>query len=174
MISMKRVLLLIASGFCALLMIGGMIGYTFEDSIDGVPVPMTGTAVGFADEPLTESAIPSALISPELTITWKEDVWVGLVTAEEYNRCAPSDGISTTCGPSSTNFAAGGPSTKDTKTFTYDIGGDVYYPVDGQSFGGTESSVDVDYSIKVTLAWPVIILFGALGTGLQVLAYRMR
>jgi len=171
---MKRLILLIVSGLCALLMIGGMFGYTYEDSIDNVPVPMTGTAVGFADEPLTESAIPSALISPELTITWKADVWVGLVTEEEYNRCAPSDGISTTCGPSSTNFAAGGPSTKDAKTFTYDIGGDVYYPVDGQSFGGTESSVDVDYSVKVTLAWPVIIFFGALGTGLQVLAYRMR
>jgi len=50
----------------------------------------------------------------------------------------------------------------------------VYYPVDGQSFGGTESSVDVDYSVKVTLAWPVIIFLGALGTGLQVLGYRLR
>ena len=171
---MMRVILLIGSGLCALLMIGGMIGYTYEDSIDGVPVPMVAGQVGFADEPLTESAIPSALISPELTITWKEDVWVGLVTEEEYNRCAPSDGISTSCGPSSTDFAAGGPSTEDSKTFTYDIGGDIYYPVDGQSFGGTESTVDVDYSVKVTLAWPVIIFFGALGTGLQVLAYRMR
>ena len=90
---MKRLILLIASGLCALLMIGGMFGYTYEDSIDNVSVPMTGTAVGFADEPLTESAIPSALISPELTITWKADVWVGLVTEEEYQRCAPSDGF---------------------------------------------------------------------------------
>ena len=171
---MKRVILLIASGLCALLMIGGMIGYTYEDSIDNVPVPMVAGQVGFADEALTESAIPSALISPELTISWKEDVWVGLVTEEEFNRCAPSDGISTTCGPTSTNFAAGGPNTIDAKTFTYDIGGEIYYPVDGQSMGGTESSVDVEYSVKVTLAWPVIIFFGALGTGLQVLAYRMR
>ena len=144
---MVRVILLIVSGLCALLMIGGMIGYTYEDSIDGVPVPMVAGQGGFADEPLTESAIPSALISPELTITWEADVWVGLVTQEEYNRCAPSDGISSTCGPSSTNFAAGGPSTDDSKTFTYDIGGDVYYPVDGQAFGGTESSVDVEYSV---------------------------
>ena len=171
---MMRVILLVVSGLCALLMIGGMIGYTYEDSIDGVPVPMVAGQVGFADEPLTESAIPSALISPELTITWEADVWVGLVTQEEYNRCAPSDGISSTCGPSSTNFAAGGPSTDDAKTFTFDIGGDVYYPVDGQAFGGTESSVDVEYSVKVTLAWPVIIFFGALGTGLQVLAHRLR
>ena len=171
---MKRVILLIASGLCALLMIGGMFGYTYEDSIDNIPVPMTGTAVGFADEPLTESAIPSALISPELTITWKSDVWVGLVTEEEYQRCAPSDGISTTCGPTSTNFVAGGPSTKDAKTFTYHIGGDVYYPVDGQSFGGTESSVDVDYSVKVKFSWTVIVFLGVLGTGLQVLSWQMR
>ncbi len=171
---MKRVILLIASGICAILMIGGMIGYTYEDSIEDVPVPMTGTAVGFANEPLTESAIPSALISPELTITWKANVWVGLVTHEEYKRCAPSDGVSTTCGPTTTDFAAGGPSSKEAKTFTFDIGDGVYYPVDGQSFGGTESSVDVDYSVKVTLAWPVILFLGALGTGLQVLGFRLR
>ena len=171
---MKRVILLVISAICAVLMIGGMIGYTYEDSIEDVPVPMTGTAVGFADEPLTESAIPSALISPELTITWKADVWVGLVNEEEYQRCAPSDGVSSTCGPTTTNFAAGGPDSQDSKSFTFDIGDDVYYPVDGQSLGGTASTVDVDYSVKVTLAWPVIIFLGALGTGLQVLGYRMR
>ena len=175
MIHMKRVILLIVSAICAILMIGGMIGYTYEDSIEDVPVPMTGTAVGFASEPLTESAIPSALISPELTITWEADVWVGLVNEEEFKRCSPSsEGISSTCGPASTNFAAGGPDSEDSKSFTYNIGDDVYYPVDGQSFGGTVSSVDVEYSVKVTLAWPVILFFGALGTGLQILGYRMR
>ena len=171
---MKRVILLVISAICAVLMIGGMIGYTYEDSIEDVPVPVSGTAVGFANEPLTESAIPSALISPELTITWDADVWVGLVNEEEYQRCAPSDGVSSTCGPTTTNFAAGGPDSKDSKSFTFDIGDDIYYPVDGQSFGGTASSGDVDYSVKVTLAWPVIIFLGALGTGLQVLGYRMR
>ncbi len=171
---MKRVILLVISAICAVLMIGGMIRYTYEDSIEDVPVPVSGTAVGFANEPLTESAIPSALISPELTITWDADVWVGLVNEEEYQRCAPSDGVSSTCGPTTTNFAAGGPDSKDSKSFTFDIGDDIYYPVDGQSFGGTASSVDVDYSVKVTLAWPVIIFLGALGTGLQVLGYRMR
>ena len=171
---MKRVILLVISAICAVLMIGGMIGYTYEDSIEDVPVPVSGTAVGFANEPLTESAIPSALISPELTITWDANVWVGLVNEEEYQRCAPSDGVSSTCGPTTTNFAAGGPDSAEAKSFTFDIGDDVYYPVDGQSFGGTASSVDVDYSVKVTLAWPVIIFLGALGTGLQVLGYRLR
>ncbi len=171
---MKRVILLVISAICAVLMIGGMIGYTYEDSIEDVPVPVSGTAVGFANEPLTESAIPSALISPELTITWDADVWVGLVNEEEYQRCAPSDGVSSMCGPTTTNFAAGGPDSKDSKSFSFDIGDDIYYPVDGQSFGGTASSVDVDYSVKVTLAWPFIIFLGALGTGLQVLGYRMR
>ena len=86
---MKRVILLIISAICAVLMIGGMIGYTYEDSIEDVPVPVSGTAVGFANEPLTESAIPSALISPELTITWDADVSMectlnGTVTAHIY------------------------------------------------------------------------------------------
>ena len=53
MVSMMRVILLVVSGLCALLMVGGMIGYTYEDSIENVPVPMTGTAVGFADEPVS-------------------------------------------------------------------------------------------------------------------------
>jgi len=170
---LMRPLLLIASGLCALLMLGGMWGYTYDDSITDIPVPLTGTAVGFSDDPLTGSAIPSALISAELTITWSEDVWVGLVNEEEFERCSPSDGISTTCSPSSTNFAAGGPSAEDDKSFTHEISGDIYYPVDGQSFGGVESSVDVDYSVRVTLAWPVVFILGALGTGLQVLARRM-
>jgi hypothetical protein len=96
------------------------------------------------------------------------------VNEEEYNRCSPSDGISTTCGPTTTEFAAGGPDSQNARTFTFDIGNDVYYPVDGQSFGGAESSVDLSYSVKVTLAWPVILFLGALGTGLQVLGYRLR
>ena len=57
-----RPLLLIASGLCALLMLGGMWGYTYEDEMAGITVP-PANSVGFAEDPLTESAIPSALIN---------------------------------------------------------------------------------------------------------------
>ena len=168
-----RPILFILSGICALLMLGGLWGYTYEDSIDDVVVPPFGQ-VGFADEPLTESAIPSALINAELTISWGEDdVWVGLITEEEYMRCEPSDGMSTKCvGDDEVTYAAGGPDSKDMKTFTYDISGDIYYPVDGEN-SILGSTIDVDYSVHVTLAWPVVFFLGVLGTGLQVLAQRM-
>ena len=169
-----RPLLLIASGLCALLMLGGMWGYTYEDSMTDIAVPPGLNEVGFAESPLTESAIPSALISAELTISWDENVWLGLITEEEYERCSPNSlAMSDTCKPDSTNFAAGGPSTGDEKTFTYEISDEVYYPVDGQKSGGLVQSVDVEYSVHVTLAWPVIFFLGLLGTGLQVLAQRM-
>jgi hypothetical protein len=154
-------------------MIGGLVGYTYEDSIDDVVVPPLGQ-VGFADDPLTESALPSALINAELTISWGEDeVWVGLITEEEYMRCEPSDGMSTKCiGDQDVTYAAGGPDSKNDKTFTYDISGDIFYPVDGGE-AILSSTMDVEFTVHVTLAWPVLVFLGALGTGLQVLAQRM-
>lgn len=169
-----RPILFILSGLCALLMLGGMWGYTYEDEMVGITVP-PANSVGFAEDPLTESAIPSALINAELTIEWDEDVWVGLITQEEFERCAPSNGLSSDCNrENEVNYAAGGPDSKSAQTFTYDISGDVYYPVDGGADGALlGTTVDVQYSVKVTLAWPVIVFLGILGTGLQVLAQRM-
>lgn len=169
-----RPILFIASGLCALLMMGGLVGYTYEDSMNDIPVPPGIDAVGFADAPLTESAIPSSLISAELTISWNENVWLGLITQEEYERCSPNSlSMSDTCKPDSTNFAAGGPDAEDSKTFTFEISDEVYYPVDGQKQMGLVDSVDVEYSVHVKLAWPVVFFLGVLGTGLQVLAQRM-
>ena len=51
-------------------MLGGLWGYTYEDSMTDIAVPPGLNEVGFADSPLTESAIPSSLISAELTISW--------------------------------------------------------------------------------------------------------
>ena len=166
-------ILVIVSVICGILMLGGLVGYTYEDEMTGIPVPPVNQ-VGFAEEPLTESAIPSALIDAELTLEWNEDVWVGLITQEEYERCAPSNGVSSNCGGEIyVNYAAGGPSSKDTQSFTYDISGDVYYPVDGGAGFGAGTTVDVQYSVKVTFAWPVTIFLGLLGSGCLTLAQKM-
>ena len=169
---MKPILVLVTI-VCGILMLGGLVGYTYEDEITDITVP-PANQVGFADDPLTESAIPSALINAELTIEWDEDVWVGLITQDEYERCAPSNGLSSVCGGESTvNYAAGGPDSEDTQTFTHEISGDVYYPVDGGAGFGTGTSVDVQYSVKVTFAWPVTVFLGLLGSGCLTLAQRM-
>ena len=88
-------ILVIVSVICGILMLGGLVGYTYEDEMTGIPVPPVNQ-VGFAEEPLTESAIPSALIDAELTLEWNEDVWVGLITQDEFERCAPSNHSLTT------------------------------------------------------------------------------
>ena len=166
-------ILVIVSVICGLLMLGGLLGYTYEDEMTGITVP-PANQVGFADDPLTESAIPSALIDAKLTLEWNEDVWVGLITQEEFERCAPSNGVSSNCrGESSVNYAAGGPSSKDAQSFTYDISGDVYYPVDGGAGFGAGTTVDVQYSVKVTFAWPVTIFLALLGSGCLTLAQKM-
>ncbi len=155
-------------------MIGGLVGYTYEDEITDITVPPVNQ-VGFADDPLTESAIPSALINAKLTLEWDEDVWVGLITQDEYNRCAPSNGISSTCtSENSINFAAGGSGSKDAQSFTHEISGDIYYPVDGGAGFGAGTTVDVKYSVKVTFAWPVIVFLGLLGSGCLTMALRIR
>ena len=117
---MKTILILVTT-ICGLLMIGGLVGYTYEDEITDITVPPVNQ-VGFAEDPLTESAIPSALINAELTLEWNEDVWVGLITQEEFERCAPSDGLSSNCiSESSDNYAAGGPDSKDAQSLTQEI-----------------------------------------------------
>lgn len=169
---MKPILVLVTI-VCGILMIGGLIGYTYEDEMSGITVPPVNQ-VGFAEDPLTESAIPSALINTELTLEWNEDVWVGLITEEEFERCAPSNGLSSTCASeSSVNYAAGGPGSKDAQTFVYDISGDVYYPVDGGAGFGAGTTVDVQYSVKVTFAWPAIVFLGLLGSGCLTMSQRM-
>jgi len=172
---MMRIILIITSGLCALLMIGGLVGYSYDDSIEGVVVPPMGQ-VGFADDPLTESALPSSLINAELTISWNEDdVWVGLITEEEYEKCQPSNGMSQTCiGTNSVTYAAGGPNSLGDKSFTHEITGGVYYPVDGgPSADIAGSTIDVEFTVHVTFAWPVITFLGLLGSGLLVIAQRM-
>ena len=169
---MKPILVLV-SVICGILMIGGLVGYTYEDQITDITVP-PANQVGFAEDPLTERAIPSALINAELTLKWDEDVWVGLITQDEFERCSPNSGLSSVCGGESTvNYAAGGPGSKDAKTFTHEISGDVFYPVDGGAGFGGGPTVDVQYSVNVTFAWPVTVVLGLLGSGCLTLAQRM-
>ena len=163
-----RPLFLILAALCAVGMIAGLIGFTFEDTVEDVEVPPSGFWVGFAPEPLSETALPGFLVNAELTMTWEADVWVGIVTEAEQQRCAPGGGVSNECGPSDTEFVAGGPSTKDSKSLTWEIGDEVYYAADGQSFGGGETRVDVDYAVEVTLAGPALFVLGLIGTGLLV------
>ena len=172
---MMRVVLIVISALCGLLMIGGLVGYSYDDSIEGVVVPPMGQ-VGFAEDPLTESALPSSLINAELTISWSEDdVWVGLVTVDEYERCQPSNGMSQTCmGTNSVSYAAGGPNSLQEKSFTYDISGGVYYPVDGgPSSDIVGSTIDVEFTVHVTFSWQVITFLGLLGSGLLAIAQKV-
>ena len=167
---MRRVFLIL-SGLCAMGMIGGLIGFEFDDTAEDVPVPPPGTGVGFSDEPLEDSGVPAWLIDVEAELSWDADVWVGIVTEAEKDRCAPDGGLSTTCGPSTTNFVAGGPATDDAKSFTWAVESGTHYPTAGQSFTGTESSFDVNYTIHVQMSWTGLLILGILGSGFLVLSF---
>ena len=76
---------LIAVGF--LLLLAGMIGYTLTGEVEDVPTPNAPNQAFFADDPLPENIL-SPLFAAELTITWdRDDVWMGLVDADEKKRC---------------------------------------------------------------------------------------
>jgi len=168
-----RILFLVISALCAVLMVGGLIGFTLSGEEAGIPVPPPGTGVGFGDEPLEGLPLSDFLVDAELTMTWEADVWVGIVTEEERNRCAPDGGWSNNCGGSSTDWAAGGPSTVDSKSLSWTVEDGTFYAADGQPFSSNaDSTFDVAYEVDVTASTPLLLIIGLTGTACLVMAFR--
>ena len=77
----------VLSAIGILLLLVGMIGYTLTGEVEDVPTPNAPNQAFFADEPLPKNIL-SPLFAAELTITWdRDDVWMGLVDADEKKRC---------------------------------------------------------------------------------------
>lgn len=168
-----RVVYLIITALCALLMIAGLVGFTIEGEVTDVAVPPPGTGVGFAEEPMAGLPVSSLLVDAELSMTWEEDVWVGIVTEAEKNRCAPNGGWSSSCGAADTEWIAGGPDTADGKSLTWEMEDGVFHAADGQPFsGGAASEFDIQYTVEVTASGLVLVLLGLLGSGCLALAVR--
>lgn len=164
-----RPLPLIVTTLCALVMIGGLVGYHVEGVVEDVPIPPQGVAVGVGDDPLPEMPVSGVLANAEATLTWDADVWMGVVDGDEANRCRP---VTSFCSAAGMDFAAGGADTQDDRELVWEVEQGTWYPSVGQAGGsGAGATFTVNYDVHITLGWPVLTLLGLIGTASAAFAF---
>jgi hypothetical protein len=154
---------------CAIIMFGGLIGYTITGEVEDIPVPQQGIGVGISPDPLQEMPVSSWMVSAKAEITWNADVWVGVIDETQAASC---EGIINTCSGSSMDFVAGGTGTQSSRSLTWQVSSGTYYAAAGQATGSSPAATfDASYEIKVKLAWPILILAGLIGTGAAAMTF---
>ena len=161
-----------------LFLLVGMIGYTFTGEIEDVPTPNAPNQAFFSGEPLPENFL-SPLVAAELTITWdRDDVWIGLVDADEKKRCedVPSNFFTPGmgCDGTSTNFVAGDSGAIASEGFTWEMESGSYYAALGAKDGALPAGTEVVVSYEVHLGHSLLsllIAFGALFAGSVLMYY---
>ena len=161
-----------------LFLVAGMIGFTFEGEVEGVPTPNAPNQAFFSDEPLPSNPLVG-LLSTELTLTWdRDDVWIGIVDEDEKNRCGdiPSSFFSSDmgCDGVSTNFVAGSASATADVGFTWEMESGTYFAAlgakDGALAEGTEVTVYYEAHIGHSLFSIVVTMF-IFGIGATLIYY---
>lgn len=155
------------AGIGTLLLLAGMIGYTFTGEIEDVPTPNAPNQAFFSGEPLPENIL-SPFVAAQLTITWdRDDVWIGLVDADEKKRCedVPSNfftpGLG--CDGASTNFVAGDSEAVASEGFTWDMESGTYYAALGGKDGALPAGTEVIVSYEVHLGHSLLSLLISFG-----------
>lgn len=153
-------------GIGTLLLLAGMIGYTFTGEVEDVPTPNAPNQAFFSNEPLPENSL-SALIAAELTLTWdREDVWIGLVDADEKKRCEDVPNFFASgmgCDGTSTNFVAGNPGASGTEGFTWEMESGTYYAALGAKDGALPAGTEVIVSYEVSLGHSLLSFLISVG-----------
>jgi hypothetical protein len=165
------------TGFAILFLVAGMIGFTFEGEVEGVPTPNAPNQAFFSDEPLPSNPLVG-LFSTELTMTWdRNDVWIGIVDEDEKNRCKDvpfwfSD--ESDCNGVGLNFEAGEADANADTGFTWEMESGTYFAAlgakDGALAEGTEVKIDYEAHIGHTLLSVVASMF-TLGIGATLIYY---
>ena len=165
------------TGFAILFLVAGMIGFTFEGEVEGVPTPNAPNQAFFSDEPLPSNPL-IGILSTELTLTWdRDDIWIGIVDEDEKDRCedVPSffaGGLG--CDGVSTNFVAGSADAKSDTGFTWEMESGTYFAAlgakDGALAEGTEVKIDYEAHIGHSLLSIVVSMF-ILGIGATLTYY---
>lgn len=163
--------------FAVLFLVAGMIGFTFEGEVEGVPTPNAPNQAFFSDEPLPSNPL-IGILSTELTLTWdRDDIWIGIVDEDEKDRCedVPSlfaGGLG--CDGVSTNFVAGSADAKSDTGFTWEMESGTYFAAlgakDGALAEGTEVKIDYEAHIGHSLLSIVVSMF-ILGIGATLTYY---
>ena len=166
------------TGFAILFLVSGIIGFTFEGEVEGVPTPNAPNQAFFSDAPLPSNPL-IGILSTELTLTWdRDDVWIGIVDEGEKDRCAdvPSSFFSSDlgCDGFSTNFVAGDANANSDTGFTWEMESGTYFAAlgakDGALAEGTEVTIDYEAHIGHSLLSVVGSIF-ILGIGATFIYY---
>jgi len=148
-------------------LLAGIMGYTFTGEIEDVPTPIAQNQAFFSGEPLPENFL-SSLVTAELTVTWdRDDVWIGLVDADEKKRCEDVPDFFKSemgCDGTSTNFVAGDSGAIASEGFTWEMEPGTYYAALGAKDGALPAGSEVVVSYEVHLGHSLLSLLIAVGS----------
>lgn len=118
-------------------LVGGVLGVQYEDTINDVPVPADGTGCAITEEVLPKPPYGD-LLPVEVDVDWDEQsVWVGVITAQERDRLIAASALDSDvvveCDPATVAFVAGGPNAQSTTGFTWALHAEDHYAITGEA-----------------------------------------
>ena len=124
-------------------LIVGIMGVSYEDTIEDVPVPSDGTGCAIGEDALPKPPFGDFL-PVEVDADWNKDtVWLGIITGQERARLIAAstldNDVIVECDPATINFAAGGPNSQSETGFTWILEDDDHYAITGE-YGVTDDS----------------------------------
>ena len=149
-----------------IVLVVGMMGISYEDTIEDIPVPSDDTGCAIGEDALPKSPFGEFLVV-EVDADWNKDtVWVGIITGQERDRLIAESTIDNDmiveCEPETINFVAGGPNAQSETGFTWVLEEDDHYAITGEygsggildGIGGGDSLVTMmDVSIKANASF---------------------
>ena len=175
-IEMKVIRVVIGGILLFAVLIGGWVGYEGSGNTE-LDVPsctsdelqqLSGGTVDFCDKSvmMDESIpIPKALriiIDIEVTAEWdKPDAWIGIVSADQAEKCTDSGDGYLICDTTDLEFYAGGPDTNG--SIEWEVVEGNYRFVAGSSVETSGATTEIDYTYALHLTNPVVWSLAAIG-----------
>jgi len=126
-----------------IVLVVGIMGVSYEDTIEDIPVPADGTGCAISEEALPKPPYGDFL-PVEVDADWDQDtVWVGIITGQERARLIAASTLDNDlvveCDPETIEFEAGGPNSQTETGFTWVLHEDDHYAITGE-YGVTDGS----------------------------------
>ena len=119
-----------------IVLVVGIMGVSYQDTIEDVPVPSDGTGCAISEDVLPKPPYGDFL-PVEVDADWNKDtVWVGVITAQERTRLIAASTLDSDviveCDPATIEFAAGGPNAQSETGFTWILEDEDHYAITGE------------------------------------------
>ncbi|NDF34001.1 MAG: hypothetical protein EB157_05510, partial [Euryarchaeota archaeon] len=119
-----------------IVLVVGIMGVSYEDTIEDIPVPADGTGCAISEEALPKPPYGDFL-PVEVDADWDQDtVWVGIITGQERARLIAASTLDNDlvveCDPETIEFEAGGPNSQTETGFTWVLHEDDHYAITGE------------------------------------------